>query len=175
MKLLDKINLLIDFYRNIEREEVSVFNESTILSKLRSEQKWQDLTDEEKQAKRVGIIKKVSLRLTEDRKDTFLLEETVNLVYSLCDETIKKIDNHDLDELLTRLKAMLSVEKILINEHFEAKRIRSFNYRELDNILNEIIKSDQHQKFSEGLNLGLLKEKVYLKYQLLNTPEKPLT
>lgn len=174
---MENITSLLELYKTITHEDsIHVGAEYEILSIISSELNWLLLTDEEKQAKRVGILKKVSFRLDDGMKNTFLLEETVNMVYLLCVETIKIIDQRisevGFDKLLFRLKAMLIIEKILINEHFEAKRIRSFNYPKLDNVFNEIINSDQHKKLYDELNLGLLKEKVHLKYRLLNTQHK---
>jgi hypothetical protein len=168
MRKIDVINAAINLYRNISSEiDGFVSEEIRLLSSLREELEWQLLSGDEKQGKRKSRIEAVKKVITESTKDEFQLEICVIEEYDALQSVLDKIDNlNDTKKDLVlgiRLKAMLFVEKTLLNEHLNAFLIRD----DALNLLHRLLLECQNNSELKELELTNLIETVIRRKRLL--------
>jgi hypothetical protein len=169
MRKIDVINEIVELYRNISSEiDESVFDEKVLLSSLREELEWQLLSGDEKQRKRKNRMEAVKKVITDSTKDEFRLEISVIDEYDALQAVLDEIDNLDDTKkdliLAIRLKAMLFVEKTLLNEHFNANFIRHHNF----DLLHRILLNCQSNAELSQINLSSLIEIFVRRRALLN-------
>lgn len=120
---LEFIDAVIDDYRKIgSSNEIDVFDERGLLSRVRETIEWQSLTDEEKHKKRCfvySVIRKTG------NSESFQFEIKVIDIYELVEKILSKVNSIDeKNELKTRLIAMLEVFKYHVNEHRDTRKMQ---------------------------------------------------
>ncbi|WP_326983253.1 hypothetical protein VUJ46_01525 [Chryseobacterium sp. MYb264] len=167
MSFLEEISNIYrykDDYILIDREESSnIADENQILYDLKRQLDWQVLSFEEKHERRFHLLRKLKMRLTEDNKDIFKLEELIIEIHNTIDKIFHQLSllprNIFISSKTTRLKAMLFVEKYLINEVEEAKKTRNFNFTLLMEILLECSNDLEYKEIDLYIMIDLLQKK----------------
>lgn len=93
---------------------------------------WVHLKDDEKQLKRILALKSVKKTLLEENKDFFRFEESIIDLYEALTNCLDKIsinqEYYDKNEFFIRLNIFLSLEKSIINQFKDVRRINNLNY-----------------------------------------------
>jgi len=136
--------------------------EKSILNKISKEIEWKNLPDNQKQEKRIETISKVkSLGNYEDVEVNFLYEESVISLYSLIEEfLLKTVSEGDF----FRIKFILEVEKMFINENMDILNLRHMDYYVLNDLFKEM-KTNSSDEY-EGYHLDTILEKYNEMYGL---------
>lgn len=168
---ISKIYRYKDDYALIDKEESSnIADENQLLFDLKQQLEWQVLSSEEKNERRFNLLRKLKLRLTDDNRDVFRLEELIIEIHVLINKIFHQLsllpESILQNSRTTRLKAMLFVEKYLINEVKDAKKIRNFNFDLLMEILLECSNEVCYKEIELSKMIFLLNDKQKL---LLNT------
>lgn len=134
--------------------EPDVFNainrELSVLNRLNSEFKWQLLSDAEKQQRRKNLYNSLH------NADAESYEGLVIQLYDMIVTALARLEDLDSEVsniYLTRVKAMLFVEKEFINESMDADKLRHNDYYILMNVLDA-----KGQKAWEELKLHDIKQ-----------------
>lgn len=153
MNHLQTIINLLSSYKEIEQKMPNAYAEYFALTIIKEELEWQNLTDEEKQRKRIVVLKMVKKVLTPETKNVFDLDDSIidlyEAVQNLLDD-INKMHNNDL--IIVRLKSMLIMEKFLLNESRDAKKIRYFNHSIMKNLIRDVLDNPNYEKLYKHLD-----------------------
>jgi hypothetical protein len=137
-------NDILNLYQEFTKSNLKSFDEYSdefqVISILKDEIEWKKLTYQERQNKRIGLTKRMEHKLM-NRSEIYLLMNSIVELHKIIVNVLERISTNSnlLDTIsYARLNAMLNVELYLINEFFDIKKSRFFNYPVLINILNTL-------------------------------------
>lgn len=168
MRKIDIIKDFVENYQNIDRAiSINISEESAFLALIKQDLEWEYLSAPEKQQKRKMLFKYMNKMETsiETLKEIFKLEICIIEFYDILQnalDTLELMNKNDVS--VTRLKAMLFIERIFLNEYLDVKKIRHHNFSLLNGLLNELL---NNEKLSI-LNIKFLNQKLIEKENLLN-------
>lgn len=168
MRKIDIIKDFVENYQNIDRAiSINISEESAFLALIKQDLEWEYLSAPEKQQKRKMLFKYMNKMETsiETLKEIFKLEICIIEFYDILQnalDTLELMNKNDVSVI--RLKAMLFIERIFLNEYLDVKKIRHHNFSLLNGLLNELL---NNEKLSI-LNIKFLNQKLIEKENLLN-------
>lgn len=142
MKSIDLLKSLLEKYHTDASQEKHLSVEAFFIGTVKEEMKWNDLSDEEKQKKRKQALAQVKRwSSAENDKADFSVEEHVIALYDAIQDILDKIEllpeKGMADRLTVRMKSLLLIEKIFINEQFNSEKIRHVDRSIMANLIKD--------------------------------------
>lgn len=158
-----KYSALIEYKERYAAGEGSR-GEKSILNRMLKEIEWKNLSENEKQEKRIEANKKAKfLENYEDVKLNLLYEESVISLYNLIEGFLLKVTPEDK---IFRVKFILEIEKMFVNENEDILSLRHMDYYVLNDLFKEV--SIDFSKEYEKFDLELILKKFNEMYSLWN-------
>ena len=129
--LLADYTALLDTTTLAQEEWVAIGQEQRILAKILDDIRWQQLTDDQKQAKRKARVALLNEQSSQDGSTMeFTYESYVTELYDLLQATLRTIAEVDVatSSIILRLKAFLLAEKCFIDADSNFFRLRHMDY-----------------------------------------------
>ncbi|UYZ64410.1 hypothetical protein [Hymenobacter weizhouensis] len=148
--------------------ELQIKQESSLVKRVYEEIQWRGLPDESKQEKRraaLSILEKWSFE--DGKQDSLVYERSIVSLY----DSIEKVLSQQLPTatLFLRIKAILLIERIFINEKRDLNSIRHMDYYIWENVFKEA--QCEHNNIFEEIGLDAVNKHFTAMYRAW--PKRP--
>ncbi len=173
---MENLKSMSKLYESLDLSNANIAAEyASIQAMLRSsdqqnDQEWDALSDEEKQVKRILMLKGVKKVLKPNNIDMFRFEESIIDLYESIVSCLHKLEEHiqntSGDLLMSRLKAMLQLEQMIINKQKDPKEIENLHYDLFKHLIFDCLNSDNQDFFIQKSGILYYESKLEITQRL---------
>lgn len=156
-------------YNLLSKDNQNVAQECRVIDRILAEFEWKNLPDQEKQIIRKNDLKSI-LKIAQAEEDykIYNLKKSIVDLYEIIELLIVSINDLNKEnencEYIFRLKAMVEIEKLFINEHYQVQQLRHNDYYIIQNLLKEI--KENNEMLYKQLELENFKKSFHQMYIL---------
>ncbi|WP_419487077.1 hypothetical protein [Chryseobacterium bernardetii] len=168
---MNEWNKILTVYQNfssVDKSEVLWLKEKFSDNNFDNNLSWIELSDKEKQIKRIVRLKVIS-RSTDYTLGFSNYEDGVIDLYESIEKSLANIDSMTYSDLrVCRLKLYLLLTKKKINAYRNPRDIKELFLSELKDVIYDCLNSNLEDYFSQQVNILYLERKVYIMQRILN-------
>ncbi|BAP31045.1 uncharacterized protein CHSO_2008 [Chryseobacterium sp. StRB126] len=168
---MNEWNKILTVYQNfisVDESEVLWLKEKFKEDNFDNNVSWIELSDKEKQIKRIVRLKVIS-RSIDYTLGFSNYEDGIIDLYEAIEKSLANIDSMAHSDLrVCRLKLYLLLTKKKINAYRNPKDIKELFLLELKNVIYDCLNSNLEDYFSQQVNILYLERKVYIMQRIMN-------